>query len=237
MNNAQFTPTINAKALKAKNKYVCWIDTMGTQNTMSESLAKSANFILKLHAVILEAAKLYENTVTVYPVMDGAYITCGNKENITSVIKRVYNNLYKVFREEQDFDKRFIIRGALAYGEIIDGNLLTEHVTTDIDQDYKNNILLGMPIIQAYRSESLSPPYGIFIHESARKFDVSHKIQGKTFRWWRADEGKDIGKAIISYFKWCKYNRVLLDMDVSKIQNYINSVEAYFIPYEPEEEE
>lgn len=225
-----------AKELKTTNKYVCWIDTMGTQNTMSESLAKSANFILKLHAVILEATKQRGDSVTVYPVMDGAYITCTNKDDITAVIKRVYTNLYKVFHDEPDFGKRFIIRGSLAYGEIIDGKLLTDSVTTDINSEYKNSILLGMPIIQAFRSESFSPPFGVFIHESARKFDESYKIQGKTFRWWDKVDGDNIGKTIIGYFKWCRYNHTLLEMDLSKIQTYIDSVQAYFIPYDHKRE-
>ena len=37
MKHEQFIPSINAQALKTSNQYVCWIDTMGTQNTMSES--------------------------------------------------------------------------------------------------------------------------------------------------------------------------------------------------------
>ncbi|MBO5804572.1 MAG: hypothetical protein J6R25_05835 [Bacteroidales bacterium] len=232
MKHEQFIPSINAQALKTSNQYVCWIDTMGTQNTMSESLAKSANFILKLHAVIIESAKHYNNSVTIYPVMDGAYLTSPNKKDMTCVIKRIYNNLYTIFSEEPAFDKRFIIRGAIAYGEIINGKSLTEEVTTDIEQNYKNSLLLGMPIIQAFRSESFSPPFGVFIHESARKFDDIHKMQGRTFRWWSTDIGEQIGQSIINYFEWCKYNYTLLDMDLSKIQTYIDSVKAYFIPYE-----
>lgn len=234
MANKEFTPTINATALRTTSKYVCWIDTMGTQNAMSESLAKSANFVLKLHSVILEAAKQHEDSVIVYPVMDGAYITCSNKKDITIVIRRVYNNLFQIFNDEQDFNKRFIVRGALAFGEIIDGQLLTNDVTTDLSPEYKKNLVLGMPIIQAFRSERSSPPYGMFIHESARKFDATHKMQGKTFRWWQKNKGKQIGEELIKYFDWCRYNYTLLEIDLPKIQTYIDSVKSYFIPYVPE---
>ena len=37
--------------------YVCWLDIMGTKNSMSESFEKSANFILRFHSAILNAKK------------------------------------------------------------------------------------------------------------------------------------------------------------------------------------
>lgn len=229
-----FIPTINADKLKASNKYVCWIDTMGTQNTMSVSLAKASNYIIKLHSCLIQAADGLDS-VLIYPVMDGAYITCANKKDITSVLKKTFSFLANIFLQEKDNGKRFVVRASLAFGDIIDGNMITDDVTKHISSDYKQRILLGMPIIQAYQSEKNAPPFGIFIHESARKFDEEHKIQGRTFKWWANDLSQKLYEAICGYFEWCRYNSLLLEMDEKKIDNYIKLAKSNFIPYSVED--
>lgn len=225
-----FIPTIDASKLKPSNKYVCWIDTMGTQNIMSESLAKASNYILKLHSCLFQAASELE-AIMIYPVMDGAYITCANKKVLTVVLKKAFSSLANIFLQEKDNGKRFVVRASLAFGDIIDGNMITEDVTEHIPTDYKQNILLGMPIVQAYKSEKNAPPFGIFIHESARKFDDEHKIQGRTFKWWNQKYSQELCGAICEYFEWCRYNSLLLEMDEKKIDNYIKLAKSYFIPY------
>ncbi len=225
-----FVPTVDADKLKPSNKYVCWIDTMGTQNTMSESLAKASNYIIKLHSCLIQAADGLE-TIMIYPVMDGAYITCSNKKDITGVLKKAFAFLASIFLQERDNGKRFVVRASLAFGDIIDGNMITEDVTNHIPTEYKQKILLGMPIVQAYKSEKNAPPFGIFIHESARKFDEEHKIQGRTFKWWNKEISQNLCEALCDYFEWCRYNSLLLDMEEKKIDNYIKLAKSYFIPY------
>lgn len=39
-------PKVDTSPFKCTKEYVCWIDIMGTKNTMSESFHKAANFIL-----------------------------------------------------------------------------------------------------------------------------------------------------------------------------------------------
>ena len=61
-------------------EYVCFLDIMGIQSRMKKGcLAKCGNFIFKLHATILEAWRTSGyKSVSVYPIMDGAYITSKN---------------------------------------------------------------------------------------------------------------------------------------------------------------
>lgn len=51
-------PQVNTAQFKSSKEYVCWIDIMGTKNTMSESFQKAANFILKFHSCVVDVIKI-----------------------------------------------------------------------------------------------------------------------------------------------------------------------------------
>jgi len=101
------------------NEYVCWMDIMGTKNKMDNSVRTCANFIFKFHSAIIKG-KNGMNIVS-YPVMDGVYLTSKIKQDILTVISKVFILLARDFIDEPKNKYRFLIKGALSYGPIIHG--------------------------------------------------------------------------------------------------------------------
>lgn len=189
---------VNTSSLKPKNEYVCWLDIMGTKNNMSDSFEKSTNYMLRFHSAIFSVVKS-EKQVTFYPVMDGVYITSPKAEIIKKVVKAIMNQLADVFIEEATCFHKFVIRGALAYGEIAHGKYIDERVCKNLaGEHYLQYLLFGMPIIMAHISERLAPPYGIYIHESARKVAV---LQGRYMSVYTPPKKKYYEREIVPIFR------------------------------------
>lgn len=223
-------PTVNADKLDLKDEYVCWIDIMGTKNIMSESIQKAANFILKFHSCIIESTN-EEKGVRCYPLMDGVFVTSSNFKTIKKVIDKIFNQLAALFLQEEKNAHRFIIKGSLAYGYVAHGSNISNEICSSIasSENYKNTIMLGIPMIQAIKSETKAPPFGIYIHESARKYKG---LQGKHYSWSFSGPLKidkvDLQGKIINYFKWCDQFIEYQEMDKHKIQLYIQQTNEYF---------
>jgi hypothetical protein len=167
----------------AKNEYVCWVDIMGTRNKMSESVRTSAIFIYKLHAAIL---KNLMPEVKAYPLMDGVYLTSPNQKNIKHLLRNVFIEIANEFCSTNNPQFQFFIKGALAYGPIVHGVDVPNTVNDIFGQytEYKNSILMGLPMIQAYNHEKEVPPFGIFIDESARAFSPEG-CNPLHYKWWK----------------------------------------------------
>ena len=214
---------IDSSKLSPQQEYVCWIDIMGTKNTMSESFEKAVNFILRLHECVINAVKSQPN-VNSYPLMDGVFITCPNKETICKIIDEVFTEIADHFISVNKNIYRFIIKGSLSYGFIAHGNSISNTVCSGIiadNDEYKKSIMFGMPMIQAFTAEHTAPPFGIYIHESARQ---PKRIQGRYYHWKIKQDKtftKDLLKQkIISYFNWCTHYSPSLEMDTTKISMY-----------------
>jgi hypothetical protein len=79
---------------KPRNEYVAFIDIMGARTHMKKSVKETVNFIFKLHSgIISEWRQKPCKNVFVYPVMDGAYITSSNKEDIINILVRAFRSL------------------------------------------------------------------------------------------------------------------------------------------------
>lgn len=104
---------------QALPEYIAWVDVMGTQASMSRSLAISANFIFKLHTAALQAPN---QNVTLYPVMDGFYASSSDKGEILDFLRSVFQEVAAEFNGEPVEHHRFIIKGALAFGPVIHGS-------------------------------------------------------------------------------------------------------------------
>ena len=230
----------NARKLpNPKNEYVLFIDIMGTQTHMNHSVKETANFIFKLHSAIISSwrEKAYKN-VFVYPVMDGAYITAGTKEDIENIIVRIYRGLAKNFLKEELKQYLYMIRGGLAYGEIIHGHNVPYNASKAFEMSlgYKDNILLGNAMIYAYKSEGLASPFGIFVHESAIK-QANKRFGAFSSNWkWFESETLKMGDIDIKmlldktmgYLSSMKDPTHPLHYDTKKIDNHIKLVKNYF---------
>ena len=230
-------PEVNASALKTSREYVCWIDIMGTKNIMSESLQKATNFILKFHSCVIRSIKEDSEKIHYYPLMDGIFITTSQLLIMQKAVNSIFSNAANIFLHERQNIHRFIIKGSLAYGPIYHGNIINDSVCHEIasNDDYKKTILLGMPMIQAFTTEKAAPPFGIYIHESARQYQ---HLQGRYYKWRNSTIDTDKLQAKIeSYFNWCDKYSEYLELDPQKIARYKKLTNEYFSKRDSEDEE
>lgn len=221
-------PKVNTSEIKCSKEYVCWIDIMGTKNTMSESFQKAANFILKFHSSVIDIVK-DEEGVSCYPLMDGIFITTPNNATIRKIIDKIFSTVGIIFLNEKKYGHRFIIKGSISCGDIAHGKSIDEKICEKLanENDYKRSIMYGLPMIQAFTAEHTAPPFGVYIHESAR--NPAH-LQGKYYGW-TALLGLDKTKlleCIVSYFNWCEYYSHYLEIDKVKINLYKELAQEFF---------
>lgn len=222
----------------ANQEYVAWVDVMGIGPAMGRSVTGAANFIFKLHAV---AAKNYIQGITIYPIMDGLYVATADQAAMLNFLKNIFIECAKEFNSipANQPHHRFIIRGALAYGPVVHGSSVPDNVFTPNRgvnpfgqlPNYKNAIMLGMPMVQAHTSETNAPPFGLYIHESARTFappgqEPIHHV------WWKWAAKSDptwkaLKTTIISHFKWCQKNSFALEYKPERITVHLQMSEQY----------
>lgn len=201
----------NGKLLPpASKRYVAFVDIMGIQTHMLKSTATAANFIFKLHSAILDAwrGEKYQD-VFVYPVMDGAYITAAVKSDIEKILVRIFKGIAEIQITESNPSHWFVIRGSVAFGEVIHGHHVPYEASKVFEKDlgYKNNILLGPAMISAYRGEAKAAPFGIYLddsainHGSGRGFPKKWKWYDSTALTLDNEIGTKIRQTVLDYFK------------------------------------
>ena len=227
------------KLPKPRSEYVAFIDIMGTRTHMKKSVKETANFIFKLHSGIISAwrQKPYKN-VFVYPVMDGAYITSSNKEDMINILARVFRSLAINFMNESNFSYLYLVRGAVAFGEVIHGHNVPYEAskTFEYNLGYKDHILLGSAMISAYDGEGKAAPFGIFIDETALK-GTGFKSGAFNSGWkWFSDDTLKIDKnlpaqmsdKIQTYLETMKDSSHPLHYATEKIDIHKQLVAEYF---------
>jgi hypothetical protein len=174
--------TFNANRLpQMTSEYVAWVDVMGTQISMSKSISITANFIFKLHIAALRA-KL--QGITLYPVMDGFYASSASRNQMMDFLRGVYRSVAEEFNSTTEQFHRFAIRGGLAFGPVIHGSGVGQcALEIAANPAYSNSVLLGLPMVQAHLSEHDAPPFGVFVHESARTF-APNGTEPLHWIWW-----------------------------------------------------
>lgn len=231
----------NKKLPRTKWEYVAFVDIMGTQVHMENSVRTTANYIFKFHAAILAAWRneKYQN-VFVYPVMDGAYITATSKDDIEKIVVRIYLELAKILTNETNPKHRFIIRGAITYGETIHGHHVPFEASRvfETDLSYKNNILLGSAMIKAYEGEGCAAPFGVYIDKSAIKNKVGNGRYGsfpQNWKWFETQLLKidptlveRLKVAVDDYFEKVKDEHHPYHYSNEKIEKHQSSAKVYF---------
>jgi len=203
---------------------------MGTKKVMSDSFERSVNFMIRFHRSF-QLAKVKANVKEVYyyPVMDGIYIASKDVDTIKSILTQFYLIVTNEFLDKKKVWHKFVIRGVIAYGEVFHGEDITKEICPEFDDEIKNNLLIGMPMIQAIQSEHSCPPFGVYIHESARKKALG--FQGKYFYWYQSKDKefvKKIKESTKVYFDWCKEFHSYLEMEENKIEEYKHLVDEFF---------
>ena len=209
---------------------------MGISSLLVNNIQRAANFIIKFQAVVDQAYKQIDEPdkgeVNVYPTMDGVYITSTKQAELIKLLNNIYSQVTQLFLREakkHQHQHQFIIRGAIAYGPVIHGAQIDDSCCSSIADDVKQKIVLGPPISQAYVSERLAPPFGIYIHESARSFapEPSRVLQGPYF-YWQFNATQTISREVEGYFNYCKEYHNYLQLDIEKINHYIELSKEYF---------
>jgi hypothetical protein len=230
---------------QATPEYVVWLDVMGIGPTMGRSVDQAANFIFKFHVAACQNTK---PLMHLYPVMDGLYATSPDQDEMLDFLAEVFDACAGEFlaTPQADFQHRFLPRGALSFGPTIHGSALSPNATQpgwgpvisfSSNVQYKASILIGLPMILAHGTEKLAPPFGLYVHESARSF-CPPKCQPIHFRWWKWGMRTIAGHApanwtglsveVADYFQRCHDNSYAIEYDECRIATHKEMAAQYF---------
>lgn len=231
----------------AENEYVAWLDLMGAGKVMSVSVAKTANFLARLHMAVDIAVMHSPVPVRINPINDGVFITTPSKAAVMSVVREVLYLLGGYFISKAAPQDRFLIRSSIAYGPVYHGSALTAGLSKTKQARHAatlDRVQFGAPIIQAYRAEGSAPPFGCAIHESARAFAPAGEqpFRETLWLWWRRhdelsepkgmvslpDLAKCLSQDLSSHFEWMKRTKVFNELPVAKISEWDENVRQYF---------
>ena len=227
------TPHFNASHLPiARNAYVAWLDVMGVRATMARSLRITANFVYKLHIAALESPRV---GVTLYPVMDGMYVVADDQVAIRAFLSEVLARTGTAFVKEANHGYQFVVKAAVAYGPVSHGRdlpRLASHALWDAES-YRGSLLIGMPMVQAVQSELKAPPFGIYVHESARAFAPTGEkpLVHVWLPWFEPDWrnlARDLGAALESYYDWCNAHADSIEYARDRIAVHRRQAAEYF---------
>lgn len=218
----------NANALpEPHDEHVAWVDVMGCQSHMARSIKVVANFVFKLHVAAIEAR---QEDVTVYPVMDGFYAMAIEAKALQCFLRGVFSDIAALFRGENQNHFRFVIREAVSFGGIYHGRDIGEEGAKRLEENptYKSSICLGMPIIDAYKTEQQAPPFGLAVHPSATSF-IEMSQDGVWWPWFDAEfNAAEFSTALSTYYAWCRRKSTDLRYDVARIIIHDALAQKYF---------
>ena len=213
----------NVDGIEPVEGYVVWIDMMGAASIMKRSLKMSMNFIGRIHIAALLCKK--HNKIDLYPVMDGFYVYCKDEDTVKKFIDCVFEKIFNYFKNSK-LENRFLLRGSIAYGKVYKGNNITSKNNHMLGtNDYKNSLLVGMPVIQAYETERLAPPFGVYVHESAR---FAGDFPFTWYRWFKNNNYNCYWVEIKKYFEWSAKIPNMLDYPKEKIEEHRSLAKEFF---------
>jgi len=237
-------PRFNTTELPiSPNQYVGWIDAMGIQAAIGRSMDIASNFIFKLHIAVLESLDVLQDhekrSISLYPVMDGIYFVTNDQRALFRFLRGIFGGLAREFVETTEMKHRFLIRGALACGPVVHGSQLPESASDVLHNHpgYRESILVGLPMIQAYLTERLAPPFSLYVHESARAFapEASRPIRATWWRWFTTpsderwpDLAPRLRDALRDYFAWCEARATEIGYDLDSIKKHSLLATQYF---------
>ncbi len=234
------------------NHYVAWLDLMGAGSLMSISAHKVTNAVTRIHLSVHFAQLDHGISLDTLAINDGIFIISKSKQDILSVVRTAIIYLVGNFIARPNHPDRFLARGAIAYGPVYKGLELSKQLTPSQMRSGAvaslSNIVLGAPIIQAYKSESLAPAYGIAVHESARAFSPPGEKPMTTtlWRWWQTDDAGGFSKGtpqpvlplrdtfvkeLLDYFQYLDATLPFHLIEEGKVNQWRKLAERYYINY------
>lgn len=226
-----------------RNQYVCWIDIMGVQSKLLESMPQCANALYKFHETLCEV-DVWDELET-YPLMDGVYIMSDRRDQMEEFLNQSFYKLAELVNEEclandqdgsdtKNIKHAILPRAGLAFGPILHSKDFSSEVS-EIFSDYHNHmseIPMGMPMIQANRSETNAPPFGTYVHESARGFSPL-KEESLPNKDGSPDDLADDESPYVNRLRyvWHDWTLALSDDDRNEelVENLAKILEYYFL--------
>jgi hypothetical protein len=95
-----------------------------------------------------------------------------------------------------------------------------------------------MAISHAYEAESLAPPFGVYIHESARAFAPrttdSYPYRVNLWRWFTDNDALTwaMRRTLLGHFDWIDKNRSAAQCDSEAFNRHKSLAVEYFRLYE-----
>ncbi len=202
---------------------------MGIQSAVGRSINVAANFMFKLHIAALESKTA---SISLYPVMDGVYACAPNELEMAVFLRAMLKALTDLFISEKKQIFQFIVRAAVAKGEVHHGRDVGRDasVTLARNPEYRGQILLGQPMIDAHLGESRAAPFGVFVHESARGAQFPTTKEG----WWRWFENVDkferekLLGCLAEYFRWCYSESDKIKYEPERVHVHRGFAEVFF---------
>lgn len=232
------TIPFNAELVKNPTaKFVLWLDVMGIKEKMSRSLAQSSNFIAKFHVAVQRTAHRMANQPSIYSAMDGAYILFDTGEDARDFIRRFFSYMSQAFINDEP-KHQFLVRGGLAYGDVYEiKSILPALSEGDRNLFSEIPLVMGFAVIQAHLAEKDAPPFGIFIHETAREVCSNgvRLFSGSWFRWFVAKSQKQLyhklKRKVADYFKWCRGHYLEIGYEIKALERHELASEQFFSPF------
>jgi hypothetical protein len=223
----------------APKKYVCWIDVMGSQEIMLQSLAVASNFLMKLHIAALRVSE--EFPLQLFPVIDGIYVCSSSQSRILTFINRIHSMLAVTFILEKNEHFRFKVRSGLAYGPVVEGNKLLR-CSDELGKHplHTDAVLLGSALTHAYQAEKEAAPFGVALHKSVTAVADEIPFSGNDLKWWkfcsRSNDNllaRELYLSLRDHYSWCLTKSAKLGYNNQAINRHKAKIDEYFEEFVP----
>ncbi|MCR9217283.1 MAG: hypothetical protein NXI14_08795 [bacterium] len=221
---------------RVEPRYVVWIDMMGAKAAMERSLPQAANFFAKIHDAVLRGAP--RAGVEIVPITDGVFMLAQSQLALSNAVRLVMLRLCTAFLHERKVEHRFLVRGGIAAGRVLLGREMSAGFRVPQDAvRHAQQLPVGTPIGEAYEAEHDAPPYGLYVHQSARAdhapLDKWPHDRNGHWPWWNPRDSEDIeratliGEAIASHFQELT-NKSVGAYDATKMSRDVQRAKDYF---------
>lgn len=186
--------------------YVAWVDVMGIQGALRRSISVAANFVYKMHDAALKANR---GGIRLYPVMDGVYVCSEKGAWMEAFLRNLFRLAAEEFVKQSENKHKFVIRGAIAFGEVYHGSDLqpAASATLQSQQTYRDSILLGAPMVAAHLGEPEAPPFGLFVDSTAQHFASKRPFPFDLWwKWYATSDAtliRHLKASLTNYYDWC----------------------------------
>lgn len=220
--------------MQPQTVYVAWIDIMGTSEKMASRLTLCAKDIGRFYAAVFQACQTNASSgdVTLHTLVDGAYIVSTSATTLKQFLGVVMCSLTETFLEAS-FENRFLVRAAVARGDIITAQDMSKRLLATKSEEFKrvtSNAALGTPFANAYTAEHEAPPLGVYVHQSARGADSFAKES--VWPWWESFDDVSwlptLSKFICMHFDRLGNDYYVRHLPIAKVTDYKAKVRSYF---------